>query len=198
MRRRRALLAALGFVLLAACGGDDGEVGGGLVDPAAQTTTTDDEPSATTTTRPPATTSTTRPPTTTAAPTTTQTLPDITQPPPTSNDHGPEAFRSPTGNIGCYLTAEVARCDIAERSWEPPPRPASCDLDWGQGIELDGTGPYFICAGDTTLGADTVLEYGSSAQRGPLYCESADTGMTCIHTGTGSGFSLSRGGYRLF
>jgi hypothetical protein len=195
-----ALVAIVLLVALSACGGDDGEAGGSLVDPAAKTTTTKDEPSGTTTTRPAATsTSTSTPATTTTAapPTTTQTLPDITQPP-ANNDHGPDAFRSPTGNIGCYINGDVARCDIAEHSWEPPPKPASCEFDWGNGIELDHDGAGFICAGDTTLGAETVLEYGSSAQRGTFYCESADTGMSCIDTSTGSGFSLSRGSYRIF
>ena len=46
------------------------------------------------------------------------------------------AFRSPSSNIGCYLKADYVRCDIDERNWKPPPRPADCEWDYGQGIKL--------------------------------------------------------------
>ena len=59
----------------------------------------------------------------------------------------------------------MVRCDIAERDWEPPPAPAYCELDYGQGIALSAGGdPEFVCAGDTALGADAPLPYGESIQ----------------------------------
>jgi hypothetical protein len=45
-------------------------------------------------------------------------------------------FTSPSGNVGCYLDPSAARCDISERDWSPPPRPADCEYDYGQGINL--------------------------------------------------------------
>ena len=45
-------------------------------------------------------------------------------------------FASPSGNVGCYLDPSTARCEISERDWSPPPRPADCEFDYGQGINL--------------------------------------------------------------
>lgn len=109
------------------------------------------------------------------------------------------AFSSPTGNIGCYIDRRSVRCDIGDRDWNPPPAPASCDLDYGQGIELRaGAAPAFVCAGDTALGGGEALDYGSSIAAGLLRCESAESGMTCRDTETGRGFSLSKQGYETF
>lgn len=76
------------------------------------------------------------------------------------------SFRTPSGNIGCIGEATRAhntvRCDIRSRSWSPPPRPASCGLDWGQGLTLDRVGrARFVCAGDTALNTGRVLAYGA-------------------------------------
>lgn len=50
---------------------------------------------------------------------------------------GLASFQSPSGNIGCYIGPEGARCDIAEREWSAP-RPADCpsQVDAGQGLEV--------------------------------------------------------------
>lgn len=107
-------------------------------------------------------------------------------------------FTSPTGNIGCVIDRRSVRCDISERDWEPPPKPAGCDLDFGQGISLDAGGPpAFICAGDTTLGAGEPLPYGQSIAAGLLRCESAESGMTCRDVETGRGFTISQQAYEL-
>ena len=49
------------------------------------------------------------------------------------------SFSSPSGNIGCYIQPTNVRCDIAERNWAPPPKPASCPemTGWGQGLVLE-------------------------------------------------------------
>ncbi|MGV0815471.1 DUF6636 domain-containing protein [Mycolicibacterium boenickei] len=109
------------------------------------------------------------------------------------------SFTSPSGNVGCYLDASMARCDIADRSWAPPLRPASCEFAYGQGITLRAGGTAeFVCAGDTALGAGTELGYGDSITAGTLRCESADTGITCRDTKSRHGFALSREAYHLF
>src|SRR5258708_28951478 len=45
-------------------------------------------------------------------------------------------FVSPTGNVSCMIDAGWARCDIIDRDWAPPARPADCEFDYGQGISL--------------------------------------------------------------
>jgi len=112
------------------------------------------------------------------------------------------AFRSPSGNIGCMLSAGQARCDIERRSWSPPPRPASCPsvVDFGQGAELGTIGKArFVCAGDTARDPSSpVLPYGSSSLSGSFDCVSATNGMTCTRPSDGHGFFLSIQTYRLF
>ena len=125
--------------------------------------------------------------------------------PTTSRLRGPDqqlgAFRAPSGNIGCELVAtQVARCDIRDHSWAPPPKPADCDLDWGFGLQVATTGQAgFVCAGDTAVDpASPVLTYGQRARQGSFVCESAETGVTCTNEATGRGFFLSRESYRIF
>ena len=110
------------------------------------------------------------------------------------------AFRSPSGNVGCYLDVDYVRCDIADKTWSPPPRPADCEFDYGQGITMvPGGSAEFVCAGDTALVPDgNPLPYGESIAAVPLRCESAESGITCRDTETGKGFSISRDAYQLF
>jgi len=128
----------------------------------------------------------------------------ITVPAVTSTTRGPDlgltSFRSPSSNIGCEVDASATRCDIKERSWAPPPKPAGCDLDWGQGIEISGTEtPGFVCAGDTALDPSAaVLNYGQRTRQGSIVCESQPAGVTCTNEAGGHGFFLSRDSYRIF
>jgi hypothetical protein len=108
-------------------------------------------------------------------------------------------FVSPTGNVSCMIDADWARCDIIDRDWSPPARPADCEFDYGQGISLaPGEQAQFVCAGDTAFGPDEVLPYGESITAGVLQCESADSGVTCRDSGTSHGFSISQRAYQLF
>jgi hypothetical protein len=114
---------------------------------------------------------------------------------------GPKYFSSPSENIGCYVDKSAARCDIRNRDWEPPPEPKSCKkigLDYGQGIAVGDDHAEFICAGDTALGAPTVLAYGEIAQRRAFVCESQPDGMTCSNIHNGHGFFISKESYRIF
>jgi hypothetical protein len=122
--------------------------------------------------------------------------------PPTTR--GPDltitSFRSPSDNIGCEVDASATRCDIKERAWAPPPKPANCDLDWGQGIEISGTEtPSFVCAGDTAFDPSaTVLAYGQHTRQGSIVCDSEQAGVTCTNEASNHGFFLSRDSYRIF
>jgi hypothetical protein len=106
-------------------------------------------------------------------------------------------FSSPSGNIGCVVNKHFARCDIGERSWQAPPKPRSCHLDWGNGMDLQRKS-HWSCAGDTVLGSKKTLEYGDFVRYGNLRCTSKTTGMVCLNVSTGHGFKLARASYRLF
>jgi hypothetical protein len=103
-------------------------------------------------------------------------------------------FQSPSKNIGCYIAKGGARCDIRERDWEPPPPPASCELDYGQGLGVDRKGRgAFVCAGDTVLNPSArLLGYGKSIERGRFRCTSKRSGVKCVNERNGHGFKLSR------
>jgi hypothetical protein len=111
-------------------------------------------------------------------------------------------FRSPTGNIGCVVLFGIARCDIAQRSWKPPPHPPSCshEVDFGQGLAVGHSGKGgFVCAGDTALDpSGTPLRYGEASLEEGFACDSKFTGMTCTNLRTGHGFFISRQSYRVF
>ena len=109
-------------------------------------------------------------------------------------------FTSPSGNIGCILADDLLRCDIAERDWSPPPRPADCPdfTDYGQGILLHPTGhAAFVCAGDTAMGGGSALPYGQFEARGGMSCNSELSGIRCSNS-DGHGFTISRQAYALF
>jgi hypothetical protein len=175
-----ALPVLLAALALGACGGDDSTVT--VTDAAAP------GPSP-------------GPPATTSQPTTDTTAEsggDGAPPPADRTVDELTAFSSPTGNIGCYIDPRSVRCDIGDRDWKPPPAPADCNLDYGQGIELRAGGrAAFVCAGDTALGGE-ALDYGSSIAAGLLRCESAESGMTCRDAETGRGFAIAIEGYDIF
>lgn len=108
-------------------------------------------------------------------------------------------FTSPSRNIHCVMGESSVRCDIVERDWSPPPRPADCTYDYGQGISFSaGNKPEFVCAGDSARGAGDTLSYGQAITAGPIRCDSAESGITCRDVDSGHGFSLSRAAYRIF
>jgi hypothetical protein len=109
-------------------------------------------------------------------------------------------FVSPSGNIGCVMTGNFARCDIKEHSWPTPPKPSSCDVDYGQGVAVGKHGrASYVCAGDTAfdLNADT-LGYGDRVSQRLMRCSSKSKGMRCVNRRTRHGFFLSRADVRLF
>ncbi len=110
-------------------------------------------------------------------------------------------FTSPSGNIWCMIAPSSARCDIEQRDWSPPPRPAYCPLDTGYGhgiILIPGRPAQIVCAGDTTFNNNGALAYGESITAGVLRCTSMETGMTCRDLQTGHGFTIARQAYQLF
>ena len=113
-----------------------------------------------------------------------------------------DSFTTPSENISCALTPDFVRCDIFEYSYEPPPKPASCEFDYGSSLSVGLEGPAeFACVSDAVTGAPdtlTVLEYGTATGVGPFRCESSEAGVRCENTETGSGFTLAREAAEVF
>ncbi len=110
------------------------------------------------------------------------------------------SFQTPSKNIGCIYVSATSkkdrpyiRCDIGGGLHPLPPRPKACDLDWGYGYSMFGTGKaHTFCAGDTALNSRAhVLRYGSIWRRGPFTCESSRIGLRCTNRSR-HGFFLSR------
>ena len=109
-------------------------------------------------------------------------------------------FTLPSNNIGCVMQSDgVVRCDIRQRDWAPPTKPADCNpnYDFGQGLVLGATA-RFVCATDTALVGAPVLAYGSTSRQDPYQCRSDESGVECTNLDTGHGFSMSAADYRLF
>ncbi|MCW2981240.1 MAG: hypothetical protein JWO14_2967 [Solirubrobacterales bacterium] len=121
-----------------------------------------------------------------------ESLKEEERPEPEPGEAAPSFFYMPSHNIACALSPVRIRCDIRNKSWSPPPKPANCQLDWGNSISVGATGgPTILCAGDTLLtGHYTVLPYGEIIARGKISCLSKSDGLTCINKQR-DGFFLS-------
>jgi hypothetical protein len=99
------------------------------------------------------------------------------------------------------MNGQGVRCDVKKPKWEAPPKPADCDLDWGQGVAVSRHGNAdFVCAGDTTLdNGHDVLEAGVNIKRGRFKCKAkSDSKIRCLNTRTRDGFGVSRSEVNLF
>jgi hypothetical protein len=103
------------------------------------------------------------------------------------------AFRTPSGNIGCFFGSGTLRCDILETSASIPRRPASCQQDWGRAFEMTKGGrARRICVGDTTVNPGAPRHgYGRVWARAAFVCFSRVAGLECTNS-TGNGWKLSR------
>ncbi|MBC3761584.1 hypothetical protein ACUN7V_06265 [Quadrisphaera oryzae] len=113
-------------------------------------------------------------------------------------------FRSPTGNISCYLSPvqgadPYARCDLVTQQWPASEPPGGCAGTWGGGggkfgsVGVGGGDAAPLCVGDTIADKTApTLEWGSSITLEPLTCKSdKNTGMTCENAKTQHGFTVS-------
>jgi hypothetical protein len=85
------------------------------------------------------------------------------------------------------------RCDIGGGLRPLPPRPKSCDLDWGYGYEMSTFGKArTFCAGDTAHDPRApILRYDLTWRKGPFTCVSQRIGLRCTNRSR-HGFFLSR------
>lgn len=118
-------------------------------------------------------------------------------------------FSTPTKNIGCVYARFSARpnepafpallrCDIGSGLRPKPRKPAGCQLNWGDSLEMRKTGRVDVtCHGDTALGSRRILAYGKTWRHDGFTCVSRITGLTCTNLSR-HGFFLSRQRSRIF
>jgi hypothetical protein len=100
-------------------------------------------------------------------------------------------FFSPSGNIGCSLSAAAPHgsAALAYCGTSSPP----------QSVVMDeyGSPSFFPCAGDSCMNGLTpdtpTLAYGQTARQGPFTCVSDTSGLTCTAP-SGRGIAISRSG----
>jgi len=114
----------------------------------------------------------------------------------------PNAFRLPSGNIGCiYSDASVTgraslRCDV-RFGLRPVPR-ARCEQDWTGIVFPTASKPRSECAGDTAIDSRArVIPYGGRWTRGGYTCLSQRIGLRCTRS-NGHGLFLSRSSWRVY
>ncbi|MGV8968199.1 MAG: hypothetical protein ACOH2F_18200 [Cellulomonas sp.] len=122
---------------------------------------------------------------------------------PTPDATNPAAtiFALPSGNIVCELSAQGAKCTIAN-STATPPVDATCSGVVGLVLTVDEKGAATPCLEGAAPGAaaagTAVLEYGESKTVGDYTCTSSSTGVQCQNDKTTEGFKLARAGSELF
>lgn len=111
------------------------------------------------------------------------------------------SFRTPSKNIYCMYDSSYAylRCDISSGLRPLPPKPASCEFDWGGSVNMRRSGRSHVgCVSDSVHTPNArVLRYGTTWRRGGFTCTSRSTGLTCRNA-RGHGWFLSRQRSRLF
>jgi hypothetical protein len=105
-------------------------------------------------------------------------------------------IRTPTGNIGCFVSHAVLHCEIRSAAYHP----RCVDLDW-HGFELRARGRAQVtCAGGILYDEKPVyrtLAYGRAWRVDTFTCISRRIGLTC-RSRTGHGLFVSRQSYRLW
>ena len=106
------------------------------------------------------------------------------------------SFRMPSRNIECaeFTGARATlRCDIRSGVKPLPPKPASCEFDWGAGFIMGRRGRAHVsCVSDSVHSPSTrVLRYGTIWRRDGFVCVSRASGLRCRNASR-HGFFLSR------
>ena len=109
------------------------------------------------------------------------------------------SFHSPSGNIRCVIDrTSFTRCDVMNRDWSPPPKPASCEFDWGNSLGLGFRGRGRFLRVSDAVDSGRTLDYGQSIKRGRFSCRSRTSGVRCVNVRNGHGFALSKQRVRRF
>lgn len=104
-----------------------------------------------------------------------------------------ESFATPSGNIGCTIDAERARCVVKTFDYSPPDAPDGCEMEeWGSIVVANRDGAGFSCTpADFPVDAEE-LDYGQTITAHGMTCSSEETGVSCRSEETGAAFSVAR------
>ena len=115
-------------------------------------------------------------------------------------------FHSPSKNIFCVAVNSKTEggsvdCELVTRTNKKDllPRPADCDLDWGNRFAVYSSGKaIMICAGDTLRDDNaSTLAYGEGLDRFGIHCTSSEKGIECINDDQ-HGFKISKGKQEIY
>lgn len=103
------------------------------------------------------------------------------------------AFVTPSGNIGCTIDDERARCVIREFDYGPPAAPDGCSMeDWGSIVVANHEGAGFSCTPADFPTSGQTLDYGESVSAHGMTCESSESGVACRSDESNASFSIAR------
>ena len=107
-------------------------------------------------------------------------------------------FVTDDGNIMCIMRSHFVRCDVAKHKWTAPPKPNSCEFDYGGTLEIDSKGKSaFGCVSDAT-GAEVQYPPGTTFRTGPNVCRLRKEGKVLCKNDDGGGFNVGKKFYELF
>ncbi|GAA4507967.1 hypothetical protein [Brevibacterium yomogidense] len=105
-----------------------------------------------------------------------------------------ESFVTPSGNIGCTIDAERARCIVQSFDYDPPDAPDGCTMDaWGSIVVANRDGAGFSCTPAPFPSDAEALDYGQAVSAHGMTCTSSETGVSCRSDDSGAAFSVARG-----
>lgn len=104
-----------------------------------------------------------------------------------------ESFVTPSGNIGCTIDAERARCIVQSFDYDPPDAPDGCTMDaWGSIVVANRDGAGFSCTPAPFPSDAQALDYGQTVSAHGMTCTSSETGVSCRSDESGAAFSVAR------
>src|SRR5690625_3407086 len=104
-----------------------------------------------------------------------------------------ESFTTPSGNIGCTIDEERARCVVESFDYSPPEAPDDCSMaEWGGIVVANHEGAGFSCTPADFPAEAEQLDYGQTLSAHGMTCSSEETGVTCRSDETGAAFSVAR------
>jgi len=106
-------------------------------------------------------------------------------------------FVTEDGNVECLMRSSFVRCDISKHFWESPPKPKSCEFDYGSTLGLNKRGKAkWLCVSDA-IGAKKVAMAGEKIEVGPYRCSVRKKGVVCKY-GNSGGFKLTKTRWEIF
>jgi hypothetical protein len=117
-------------------------------------------------------------------------------------------FKTPSGNIHCLAFREKVgdepykshlRCDMSQNNAKIPPKPKTCEFDWGNYFGISAVGrARRECVSDSVAGNYAVLPYGKKwVVKGAFSCNVTRSRLRCVNT-SDRGFELSVNQQKLF